>query len=343
MKSVVGIFEAFYPEALVASIEQLGDGHINSTYRVDFNIGGVSESVVLQQVNRNIFPEPAKIAENIKVVAGHLQQRNYRYEILEIKSDYLDNVGHYWRIFPLFTDCVSFLTCSDIYKAEESARAFGHHFYCLSDLDVDKLHTIIPDFHNAYRRWEQFEFAIFNADVKRRDVAQQAIAFYTENRYLIDFYTELIVQLPLRTTHNDTKISNLLFNKFGDKPSVIIDLDTLQPGTVLSEFGDMVRSYCPSHSEEETNFELINFRSDIFQALKNGFLAETESVLTAAEKLSLDHAGAITIFVQGIRFLTDYLNGDVYYRCSYEGQNLQRALNQKRLLEKLMQWQQAYL
>lgn len=139
--------------------------------------------------------------------------------------------------------------------------------------------------------------------------------------------------MPLRVTHNDTKISNLLFDKNTHKPLAIIDLDTLQYGTMLSEFGDMVRSYCSNVSEDEEIFEKISFRFDIFDALKEGFLSELAEILTPIEIENLDFGAKLTIFIQGIRFLSDFLNNDIYYKTKYNNHNLVRAKNQFALLK----------
>ena len=339
MSSPIEHFQRFFPESSVLNFEKLGNGHINETFKVDFSTGGDSHSVIFQQVNRKIFAHPEKIVSNINLVAAHLRQNRYRYQILDVLLSPNVASGDSWRVLPYFDHCKSLLTCDDAIQAERSAGIFAHHLYCLSDLDPNRLNVIIPDFHNASLRWKQFEDALEKADDQQKKSAQQAIQFCFDNRFVIDLFEQIHPELPIRVTHNDSKISNLLSDSKSLQPRVIIDLDTLQPGTVLSEFGDMVRSYCPSHGEEETNFEHVQFRSEIFLALKQSFQAETTSILTLTEQEALNHAGVITIFVQALRFLTDYLNGDVYYGFIYPGQNLNRALNQQHLLVQMMTWQ----
>ena len=339
MNSATENFHRFYPETAVLNVTRLGNGHINETYRVDFTRAGQRETVVLQKLNSAIFPHPEKIAANINLVASHLRSRAYRYDILSPISSAAVSVQDSWRVLPYFDNCTTFLSCEDSNLAAQSARIFAHHLFCLSDLNPTRLNAIIPNFHNATHRWQQFEFALTHAAEQRKKTARQAIEFCYDHRSIIALYAQINADLPLRVTHNDTKISNLLFDAESLQPRVIIDLDTLQPGTVLSEFGDMLRSYCPSQGEEETNFEQIRFRTEIFLALHSSFVSELEPILSSTEMESLNHAGAITIFVQSLRFLSDYLNGNVYYRCSYEEQNLDRAYNQQHVLLQLLQWQ----
>lgn len=333
--SIESIFLARVPQATDMHIAPLGTGNINDTYLVSFMIEKEPFKVVFQRLNTAIFPYPAHIYHNIETVAAHLLHNNYRYKIHRFANFYNANPDDEWRIFPFFDNTYSPLACKDSHQATLAAQIFGHHFALLSTLSPEKIHTIIPRFHDAQWRWEQFETARSNALVDRLAYAKKSIEFALQSKEIIEEYNNLVHQLPVRIAHNDTKISNLLFDNSTFSPIAIVDLDTLQPSTILAEFGDMVRSYCPSHDESEIDLDKLTFRLEIYNALKTAFLAETNAILSKTEIENIDFAGKVTIFVQGLRFLTDYLNGDTYYKIKYPLHNYDRALNQFALLQKM--------
>lgn len=329
---IESIFVQHFPNATSIQVTPLGEGNINDTYLVDYQENNQLNKIVFQRLNTSIFSEPEKIIANIRNIAIHLRSKNYRYDILDIC---LTAKKDEWRAFPFFENTYAPLRCDNEQQAELAARAFGHHFAMLSDIEIDKIHTILPHFHNATWRWEQFKMALQNPKLNRDKTAAKEIEFVLKNEFLVAHYQEVISVLPRRITHNDTKITNLLFDNSTQKPRVIIDLDTLQPSTILGEFGDMVRTYCPSHDENEADLSKLIFRKEIFITLKKGFLAEAESIMTKEEIENLSFAGELTIFVQALRFLADYLNGDQYYKIKYAEHNLTRTRNQLHLLEKM--------
>lgn len=328
-------FISLFPNLTFLSIEKIGGGHINFTYLVEYQENNCIEKVVFQYLNPMIFPNPSAIYNNISKVAEHLRFKNYRYKILDFHPSLKAPNDSAWRIFPYFEDTLSFESCEYPNLAYKAAKAFGHHFAKVSDFPLDEIQTIIPKFQDAQWRWSQFQSSLENAKQERLFLASNQINKLKTEFHLVEKYKQLIQLLPKRITHNDTKIANLLFEKKTNNPLVIIDLDTLQLGTILSDFGDMVRSYCPSHSEEYTNFDALEFRNEMYEALKKGFLEETNEILTDIEKESLYFAGELTIFVQSLRFLTDFLNNDIYYQITYPEHNLNRSKNQMRLLEKM--------
>ncbi len=326
------IFKQHFPKAENIQISNLGNGNINDTYLVDFQEDNQDRKLVFQRLNTKIFNAPDKIAANIATIATHLRAKNYRYEILEMC---LTAKKDEWRAFPFFENTYAPSRCENPQQAALAAQAFGHHFALLSDLETTKIHTILPRFHDAAWRWEQFENALAKPQLGRATIAANEINIALKNKALITHYQDIIIKIPQRITHNDTKISNLLFDSKTHQPRVIIDLDTLQPSTILGEFGDMVRTYCPSCDEDETDWENIIFRKEIYDALVKGFWAEAEFVMTKEEKECLFFAGELTIFVQALRFLTDFLNGDTYYKIKYDTHNWARTKNQLRLLDKM--------
>jgi aminoglycoside phosphotransferase (APT) family kinase protein len=218
---------------------------------------------------------------------------------------------------------------------QAAGSAFGHFMASLKKLPVERLRTILPNFHDATWRFAQFEEALQNALPARADFAKKWITTALSHQHFIHHYQQIIADLPIRTTHNDTKITNILFDKTTHEPLTIIDLDTVQAGTVLSEFGDMARTFCNSATEDEADITKIKFRADCFEALKTGFLAETRDILTDLEVENLAFGAKLTIYVQALRFLGDYLKGNVYYKVKYADHNLVRAINQLTLLEAL--------
>ncbi len=335
------ITKKYFIEVTDFEFFMLNPGLINSSYHVVFKTGKEKKNVVVQQLNTQIFEYPEKIANNINLVNAHLSKSDYHLALLcpyqTLKGEnYHIEAGNYWRIFHFIDNSYTLEKCENTTQAFGAGQGFGQFLAALSSFQQQDFETILPDFHNAAHRWRQFLAAMKYAKANRFATAQQEIIFAVEHAYLIDFYKKIIEKIPVRVTHNDTKISNLLFDKNTHKPLAVIDLDTLQYGTILSEFGDMVRSYCNNVDEDEQDFDKISFKFDIFDALKKGFLSELESTLQAIEIENLDFGAKLTIFVQGLRFLTDFLNNDVYYKIKYSNHNLVRAKNQFALLKSFL-------
>ncbi len=325
-------------EGVSISIETLKSGHINDTFKVDIKSHNLEESYILQRVNHHIFTEPVKIMENIENVALYLQSKGYPKPILSclktLKGDYFhQNTEGYWRMIPFINNTYSILKAENDNQAYQAAKAFGEYSRYLNDIDVKKIHTIIPNFHNADFRISQFYDALKSEPLEERLEKVKPIMEYVSQQ--IHYFSNYKPAIPVRVTHNDTKISNILFDKTTQNASCIIDLDTLQPETILSDFGDMVRTYTPQYGEDEKDIEKVEMRFDYMKALIEGFLSEVNTFLTENEKKNLIYGAKRTIFVQALRFLTDYLNNDTYYKTSYPEQNLSRTLNQITLLKSL--------
>ena len=325
------------------NFEVLKSGHINDTFKVSLEKGSSIRHFIVQRLNITIFTEPLKIMENIETVALHLVSKGYEKAILSClktkKGDYFYqeteevNLTGFWRMIPFIENTYSILKVENENQAFEAAKAFGEYLKYLEDLNVSNIHTIIPNFHNAAFRVQQFRDTLKNKPTDERlKKAHNSLNFIEER---ISYFNQIMENIPLRVTHNDTKISNILFDKTTQKAACIIDLDTLQPSTLLSDFGDMVRTYTPQYDEDERDLEKIEMRLPYFEALMEGFLSELSSVLTPSEKVNLIFGAKRTIFVQALRFLTDYLNNDIYYKTDYAEHNLARAENQIALLKSI--------
>jgi Ser/Thr protein kinase RdoA (MazF antagonist) len=335
------ILKKYYPESTDIVYVAQNSGHINSTFFVTFFLQQEKKSLILQKLNTDIFKQPSLIAHNINALNHFLKDKAYRFQKVELLltcegEDFVNETSDYWRAINYISNSYTLERCESAGQAFMAGQAFGHFFKALSDCPTDELQTIIPRFHDATWRQEQYHQALKNAKPKRFAEAQSAIAKVSQFQYLVEKYKNVIKEIPIRVTHNDTKISNILFDKNTHQPLAIIDLDTVQSGTVLSEFGDMIRSFCNASFEDEQLVDKIEFRNTIFDALKKGFLSETTEVLTQQEIALLDFGAKLTIFIQGLRFLTDFLNNDTYYKTKYTNHNLVRAKNQFILLEKFL-------
>jgi Ser/Thr protein kinase RdoA (MazF antagonist) len=234
-------------------------------------------------------------------------------------------------------DSQVYLKAANSRIAKEAGRLFGEFFYLLNDFEVEKLAETIPRFHDMDYRLAQFESAILQASDERLELAKSSIETVNRNKTEIRILQELKNKgkLPLRATHNDTKLSNALFDKKGNGLAVI-DLDTLMPGLVHYDFGDSVRTICSSAEEDESDISKVHFLPENFKAFVSGFLQACMSILTKEEIENLPLAAKYMVFIMGLRFLTDYLNNDIYFKTKYPKHNLVRVQNQFALLESMM-------
>jgi Ser/Thr protein kinase RdoA (MazF antagonist) len=323
-------------------LQQIGSGHINQTYLLT-NLPN-REKYILQNININVFTEPTTIANNVKQVANYLRQHfpNYLFpafiETAAGKTLVARN-GKYWRLSPFVDNTVALDTLCAPKQAYEAAKQFGKLSRLLDGFDSSKLKPAIPGFHNLALRLSQFQAALAKCD--RQQLKQNAsveIEMAANFQYILEQYNTFISNgdVPTRVMHHDTKISNVLLYKDTFEGVCVIDLDTLMPGKFISDLGDMMRTYLCEFSENEKNLSKITVRREYFSAMIQGYLSEMGNILTATEKQMILFSGNYIIYMQALRFLTDYLNGSVYYPISYAEQNLDRAKNQFKLLEELI-------
>lgn len=277
--------------------------------------------------------------ENIQLVAEHLEKKAFSDKILKpipTKDGQLffkEETGNYWRVFPFFAKTSTFETVKNAAQAYEAARAYGAFSKALADVNIEKLHLTIPHFHDGIRRMRLFETALKSASENKIGQAIIEIQFLITHSDIFQKVADL--ELPIRVTHNDTKISNVLFDWKGENALAVIDWDTIMPGTVLSDFGDMVRTFTNSGAEDETNLEAVQVRTEILEALQKGYLEEMSDILTPLEKDNLMLGAKWITLMQAMRFLTDFLENDTYYKTDYIGHNWVRARNQIALFQSL--------
>ena len=322
----------------------IGNGHINDTYRIDFEENGYRAAYVLQRLNHEVFRQPEAVMDNIHRVTGYLSTQP-AYPLAALApvptlsghSFYRDPAGNYWRVFPLLENTFAPETIASPAEAREAARAYGAFARALRDFPAHTLSETIPGFHDTDRRWQVFEEILAKNHVGRCAPAQPEIEAMWQAKPIFDQISSLKSSgtLPLRVTHNDTKAGNVLLDSASGRALAVIDLDTVMPGTILSDFGDMVRTFVPDRYEDDPDTENLTLRMEILEALTEGFLSQTADFLTAAEREYLMLGASWIVGEQALRFLTDYLAGDPYYKTDYPEHNLVRARNQLSVISAL--------
>lgn len=321
-------------------VELFGSGLINSTWKVTTP----QKQYILQRVNNNVFQQPHSIAHNICLIADYLSKHHPEYKFVAPVTSidgcemiYREGEG-FFRLFPFVPGAHSIDVVKSADEAYEAALQFGRFTKLLSGFDSTQLQTTIPRFHDLTLRYEQFLTALENGNKQRIDIAGALIKTLLAHSDIMTAYNNIKSNplFKLRVTHHDTKISNVLFNSEG-KGLCVIDLDTVMPGYFISDVGDMMRTYLSPVSEEETDFNKIEVRSDFYKAIVQGYFDEMKDELTSVEKEHFFYAGTFMIYMQSIRFLTNYINDDKYYEAKYPEHNLVRAQNQAVLLQRLIE------
>ena len=326
-------------------IEAIGHGLIHQTYKIS---GGDNGDFVLQAINRNVFARPEDIINNYLLVYDFLNRKDKIIQIpaprLTIRGNHywIDEQNNFWRATSFMQGCYSPVKAENVQAAEQVADVFAGFTKSLAGLDMRELKEIIPGFHNLEQRWLHFESAVNLGSIDRLLKSTHLIAEFRNRQPLVYFYvsTKVSNEYPDRVMHHDCKISNILFDQQTGKVICPVDLDTVMPGKFFSDLGDMIRTMACTEEENSMLWEKINVNEDFYKAILRGYLNRSESMLTKEEKDHIHFAGLIMIFMQGIRFLTDYLHGDIYYKIEYPEQNLNRALNQLILLERLEEFLQ---
>ena len=326
-------------------LQRVHGGHINDTYAVEVSGG----RFVLQRINRYVFPSPENIMENIAAVTEFLREKiegrggDPLRETLHIRktvdgqSFVRDEAGEYWRCMTFIPDATAHETATGIEMLREAGFAFGNFQSMLSDYPADTLHEIIPKFHDTPDRFRQLREAVEKDLSGRKKDAQPEVDFAFAREQKCGLLMDLLRdgKLPLRVTHNDTKMSNVLIDDMTGKAVCVIDLDTVMPGLTAFDFGDSIRAGAATAAEDETDLGKVHFDLDRFGAYAKGFLSAAGDALTETELETLPDGAILMTFEVGTRFLADFLNGDVYFRTAYPTHNLDRARNQFKLVEEM--------
>jgi Ser/Thr protein kinase RdoA (MazF antagonist) len=322
-------------EPKTCNIKNFGNGLINNTWKITDNSTG--KSYIFQRINDAIFKHPEDIAFNIRSIDQYLKQNYSDYLFIGPLPtldgrDLIRSEEGYFRLFDFVPDSHSIDIVSSTEQAYEAAHQFGLFTSNLHGFNASELRITLPDFHNLPLRFHQFQEAINIGNKERIKKAASEIKFLTENQFIADISNDLS-KLPIHVIHHDTKISNVLFDD-NDKGLCVIDLDTVMPGKFVSDLGDMMRTYLSPANEEEADFDKIEVRIDYFEAILKGYLNRMKNILTPDEKKYIVYSGQYMIYMQALRFMTDYFNDDAYYGSRYEGHNFIRGCNQIALLKK---------
>ncbi|MGJ1267705.1 phosphotransferase enzyme family protein [Sphingobacterium spiritivorum] len=342
------IANQFAIDGEVIDVAPFGSGHINDTFKV---VTTATTKYLLQRINHHIFQDVDGLMENIRLVIERLKE-DYKSKGLE-KAEidkrvltliatrnglayYKDEDGDYWRMFILLDHTKSYDVVETTVQAYEGGKAFGHFQKQLSDLDANKLVEILPNFHNVEFRLSNLRNAISSDQVSRVGEVQDLLdyIFSLEDRMKTILEWGKANKLPLRITHNDTKFNNVLLDQ-NDQAQCVIDLDTVMPGFVAYDFGDAIRTIINSGAEDEEDLSRVTLNIPLFEAYANGYMSEAKVFLTDYEKNSLLPGVFLLPYMQAVRFLTDYLEGDHYYKIHYSDHNLVRTKSQLKLVKEL--------
>ncbi|MBU1013687.1 MAG: aminoglycoside phosphotransferase family protein [Bacteroidetes bacterium] len=339
-KRVIEIASLFLPNKNIKSAKSYGGGHINDTFLI-----GIAESdkrFILQKINKNVFKTPEHVVHNIELYLNHLHQKNEfqlkTFKTSDEKPYVIDENRDFWRMYNYIENSISYFVIEKEEHAFQAAKAFGKMQRLCLDLNTNDFFDPIPDFHDLNKRYLKFDKVLELSKKERRQNADKEILFVQDQRRISDLITDLTIsgELPKRITHNDTKLNNVLLDAKTGEGICVIDLDTLMPGLVLYDFGDMVRTFTSPVPEDETDSSKVILRKEVFSALSRGYLSELSNVLTITEKNQLINGAKYMILIIGLRFLTDYLENDVYFKTAYDEHNLVRARNQFALLADLL-------
>ena len=318
-----------------------GSGHINDTFLVR-----KEKRYILQRMNRNIFTDPQGVMENILGVTKFLKEKieaaggdtvRETLTVIPTKSGeslYWDSQGDCWRMYHFIEDAISYDRVESEQDFYESAVAFGNFQQMLADYPAGTLHETIPGFHDTKARYEVFLKAV-EADIcgRAKDVAKE-IAFFQERKEIASVLGDMLAagELPLRVTHNDTKLNNIMMDAKTGKGICVIDLDTVMPGLAVHDFGDSIRFGASTGDEDEPDLSKVNCDLHLFQLYTEGFLKGCQGSLTQSERTMLPMGAKVKTYECGMRFLTDYLQGDTYFKTHREGHNLDRCRTQMKLV-----------
>ena len=326
--------------------ELYGNGHINSTFVV-----GKKTRYILQKINKQVFKEPSKVMDNIVRTTNHIRRKvsergeSTRTGVLRVfysreedRPYVVDDCGDYWRCCRFITNSTTYDTCDDLEIIRKIGRAFGRFQNDLNDFPATSLFITIPDFHNTKARYKAFRQAIeidpYQRASKVKEQVEQLFEYEKKACELQEYLDNK--ELPYRVTHNDTKSNNVSIDKVTGDPLAVLDLDTVMPGAIAHDFGDAIRFIANTRKEDDPRYDLVELDLEKYEAFAKGFVGEVGSVLIDLEKKTLN-LGVFTMTVElALRFLTDYILGDKYFRNNYPGHNVDRTKNQLALSRSIL-------
>lgn len=327
--------------------EPYGNGHINTTYTINYIINGSPVRFILQKINTNVFPDADKLMENISKVTAYMRDIIIKeggdpqkgtlnlINTTDGKPFYKAEDGSCYRVYVFVEDTVALQIVEDAKVFEGAGRAFGSFINKLDGFPAEELHEVIENFHNTESRFINFAKSL-DIDYKDRSISVAKEIEFVLNRK--QYCSEVVSKLksgalPLRVTHNDTKLNNVLLDDKTGEPVCVIDLDTIMPGSLLYDFGDAIRSGCNTGLEDEPDLKKVGFDIKLFESFVKGFMEGLGSCITPVERDMLAFGAILMTFECGMRFLTDYLSGDTYFKIHYDEHNIVRARTQFKMVE----------
>jgi len=312
-------------------------GHINETYSATYDQGGTRVRYIHQKINRTVFKDPDALMENVVRVTKHLRAKLETLQARDGKSAYRDSAGEYWRTFVFVEGVQTFESVHSPQQAHQAGRAFGFFQNLLVDLPGPRMADTIPHFHHTRKRFQAFQRAVTRDHFNRAASAKPEIEFALKHERIVDTLLDALAKkkIPERITHNDTKFNNVMLDTVTGEAMCVVDLDTVMPGCVLYDFGDMVRTATSPTLEDELDLSKVRMQMPMFKKLAEGYLETAGQFLTGAEKSYIAFAGKLITLTIGLRFLTDHLAGDTYFRIHRPGHNLDRCRTQFKLVESI--------
>ncbi len=342
------IISKFDIKGTLISCERYGEGHINETYLAVVDVDGEKVNYILQKINSNLFTNVEGLMNNIKLVTEFNRQKiiarggNPDRESLSLVYTHEGKAYHhckccdaYFRVYKFITDAIAYQVVEKPEHFYQSAVAFGNFANLLAEFDATKLYEVLPNFHNTVVRLENFKKALeLNKSGRAKDV-QKEIKFVLDRKDYCNRIVDLLAsgKMPTKVTHNDTKLNNVMLDNKTGEPVAVIDLDTIMPGSICYDFGDSIRFGCNPAAEDEKDLSKVNFDINLFEQYVKGYCTALGDSITKVEKDNLAFGAILMTYECGMRFLTDHLDGDVYFHIKRENHNLDRARTQFKLIE----------
>lgn len=342
------VIQHFQYEGRLTDDRPYGSGHINDTYLLTFDTADLgSVKIILQRMNKTVFARPVELMENITGVTSHLRKKivenggDPERETLNVipaadkKSYYKDSFGDYWRSYKYITDATSYDKVEKSEHFYQSAVAFGNFQRLLADYPAETLHETIKGFHDTKARFQTFKEAVEKDCAGRAASARDEIQFVLDREEIANYFDDLLSrgEIPLRVTHNDTKLNNIMIDNNTGKGICVIDLDTVMPGLAVNDFGDSIRFGASTAAEDETDLSKVSCSMELFELYAKGYIKGCGGKLTKKEIELMPMGAKVMTFECGMRFLTDYLQGDTYFKIHREKHNLDRTRTQFKLVE----------
>jgi len=339
MDKIGSLAEAYGLNNKNLKTEKFGSGHIHATYLVEQEED--KEKYILQTFNNSVFKFPERISSNLGALSGHLGESLLPFVLpLPVRNrdgEFFTQVeGQLFRLFP-FVEGVTKDAVEHPHQANLAAEAFGTFIKTFLNVPIEGIQEPIPDFHNLSQRYQQLQLSFENTEIIIDNELEDIIDFYFDQIDLLQQYQIYQKELPLRVTHSDTKINNLIFSEDLAKVNALIDLDTIMPGFIFYDFGDLARTVACTEDEASQNWNEIGVDLKKYKALIEGFCKPLAAHISGKEMASLPYGGEMMTYIMGLRFLADYLNGNIYYTIHYPEQNRHRAKNQMHLLMSLQE------